>query len=151
MAVGFYDGDESILALCLMVWPIVVLIALAMWAGNKLKHMNTQDVISAIIRSEHGWAVAEQFEVTWDNRSVESVEQQNSNAMDYIVSTINSLIKYNEVFSEDTIEELQQYVDEIKEAYDEINANDEGPEYDSAGFTEDDRIVNGQYRVIDNK
>ena len=113
--------------------------------------MNTQDVISAIIRSEHGWAVAEQFEVTWDNRSVESIEQQNSNAMDYIVSTINSLIKYNEVFSEDTIEELQQYVDEIKEAYDEINANDEGPEYDSAGFTEDDRIVNGQYRVIDNK
>ncbi len=38
MAVGFYDGDESILALCLMVWPIVVLIALAMWTGKKLKH-----------------------------------------------------------------------------------------------------------------
>ena len=113
--------------------------------------MNTQDVISAIIRSEHGWAVAEQFEVTWDNRSVESIEQQNSNAMDYIVSTINDLIKYNEVFSEDTIDELQQYVDEIKEAYDEINNDDEGPEYDSAGFTEDDRIVNGQYRVISNE
>jgi len=113
--------------------------------------MNTQDVISAIIRSEHGWAVAEQFEVTWDNRSVESIEQQNSNAMDYIVSTINDLIKYNEVFSEDTIDELQQYVDEIKEAYDEINGEDEGPEYDSAGFTEDDRIVNGQYRVISNE
>ena len=30
------------------------------------------------------------------------------------------------------------------------NDDDEdlGPEYDSAGFTEDDRIVNGQYRVI---
>jgi hypothetical protein len=25
---------------------------------------------------------------------------------------------------------------------------DFGPEYDSAGFTEDDRIVNGQYNVI---
>ena len=25
------------------------------------------------------------------------------------------------------------------------------PEYDSAGFTEDDRIVNGQYRVISNE
>ena len=113
--------------------------------------MNTQDVISAIIRSEHGWAVAEQFEVTWDNRSVESIEQQNSNAMDYIMDTVNDLIKYSEVFNEDTIDELQQYVDEIKEAYDEINANDEGPEYDSAGFTEDDRIVNGQYRVISNE
>lgn len=28
---------------------------------------------------------------------------------------------------------------------------DEGPEHDGAGFTEDDRIVNGQYRVVDNK
>jgi hypothetical protein len=25
---------------------------------------------------------------------------------------------------------------------------EDGPEYDSAGFTEDDRIVNGQYNVI---
>lgn len=113
--------------------------------------MNIQEVVESIIRSEHGWAVAEQFEVTWDNRSADSVEQQNSNAIDYIISTINDLIKYNEVFNEDTIEELQQYVNDIKEAYDEINANDEGPEYDSAGFTEDDRIVNGQYRVISNE
>ena len=26
---------------------------------------------------------------------------------------------------------------------------DEGPEYDGAGFSEEDRIVNGEYRVID--
>jgi len=26
---------------------------------------------------------------------------------------------------------------------------DEGPEYDSAGFTDEDRVVNGEYRVID--
>ena len=31
------------------------------------------------------------------------------------------------------------------------NNEDDGPEYDSAGFTEDDRIVNGQYRVISNE
>jgi hypothetical protein len=33
------------------------------------------------------------------------------------------------------------------------NAIDEEiePEYDSAGFTEDDRIVNGQYRVVSNE
>jgi hypothetical protein len=30
------------------------------------------------------------------------------------------------------------------------NNDDDEPEYDSAGFTEDDRIVNGQYRVISN-
>ena len=113
--------------------------------------MNIQEVVEAIITSKHGWAVAEQFEVTWDNRSVDSIEQQNSNAMDYIMSTVEDLINDNEVFNEDTIEELQQYLDDIKEAYDKIKANDEGPEYDSAGFTEDDRIVNGQYRVISNE
>lgn len=113
--------------------------------------MNLKQVVNAVINSEHGWAVAEQFESTWDDRSADNVSEQNSNAMDYIMDTINDLIKYNEAFNEDAIDELQQYVDEIKEAYDEINGDDEGPEYDSAGFTEDDRIVNGQYRVISNE
>jgi hypothetical protein len=36
---------------------------------------------------------------------------------------------------------LEKYNNELKE-------EDLGPEYDSAGFTEDDRIVNGQYMVI---
>jgi len=27
---------------------------------------------------------------------------------------------------------------------------DEGPEYDSAGFTEEDRVVNGQYKTNEN-
>jgi hypothetical protein len=87
--------------------------------------MNIQEVVETIIKSEHGWAVAEQFEVTWDNRSADSVEQQNSNAMDYIMSTVEDLINDNEVFNEDTIEELQQYLDDIKEAYDEINNENE--------------------------
>jgi len=113
--------------------------------------MNLEQVVSAVINSEHGWAVAEQFESTWDDRSADNVSEQNSNAMGYIMDTVNDLIKYNEAFNEDAIDELQQYVDEIKEAYDEINGDDEGPEYDSAGFTEDDRIVNGQYRVISNE
>jgi hypothetical protein len=50
-----------------------------------------------------------------------------------------------------------QLLDKIQTAlYDEANrldkiiADDE-PEYDSAGFTEDDRIVNGQYKVISNE
>jgi len=38
IAIGFYDGDESILALCLIAWPIVILIALAMWVGSELRH-----------------------------------------------------------------------------------------------------------------
>jgi hypothetical protein len=33
----------------------------------------------------------------------------------------------------------------------ELERSEEEPEYDGAGFSEEDRIVNGQYRVIDNK
>jgi hypothetical protein len=33
---------------------------------------------------------------------------------------------------------------------DEWNVDNNEPEYDGAGFTEDDRIVNGEYRVINN-
>ena len=46
---------------------------------------------------------------------------------------------------DDVINDSKLYKQLIQtcEQYDE----DLGPEYDSAGFTEDDRIVNGQYRA----
>jgi hypothetical protein len=43
--------------------------------------------------------------------------------------------------------ELQKSVDAFFNEIDYMNEDDE-PEYDSAGFTEEDRIVEGQYRVI---
>ncbi len=46
----------------------------------------------------------------------------------------------------DELDEAIQYIDEVVEKYKD---EDDGPEYDSAGFTEDDRIVNGQYRNLD--
>ena len=112
--------------------------------------MNIYEIAEAIIYKQHGWAVAEQFEVTWDNRSVDSVAEQNMNAMDYIKSTIESLT-YSDAFNEDAIDELNQYLLDINAALEYIAMHDDGPEYDSAGFTEDDRIVNGQYRVISNE
>ena len=33
----------------------------------------------------------------------------------------------------------------------ELERGEEEPEYDGAGFSEEDRVVNGEYRVIDNK
>lgn len=42
----------------------------------------------------------------------------------------------------------QKDVDAFFNEIDYMN-EDLGPEYDSAGFTDDDRIVNGQYRVLD--
>lgn len=41
---------------------------------------------------------------------------------------------------------MDEMLDIVKNAIDE----EIEPEYDSAGFTEDDRIVNGQYRVLPN-
>lgn len=45
---------------------------------------------------------------------------------------------------------LHNEANRIDDVIDEVNEEIE-PEYDSAGFTEDDRIVNGQYRVISNE
>jgi hypothetical protein len=58
-----------------------------------------------------------------------------------------------------SLDEALEYVSKFNaEQYDKErdilkNAIDEEvePEYDGAGFTEDDRIVNGQYRVISNE
>ena len=51
---------------------------------------------------------------------------------------------------------VNQIADKIRDeidlkVYEMDNTEDDEPEYDSAGFTEDDRIVNGQYRVISNE
>ena len=43
----------------------------------------------------------------------------------------------------------QTRIDSIKNEL--VQLEDVGPEYDSAGFTEDDRIVNGQYKTNENE
>lgn len=56
---------------------------------------------------------------------------------------------------EDQNMDWESLIDDINDTFKHVeiedNYDDEGPEYDSAGFTEDDRIVNGQYRVISNE
>jgi hypothetical protein len=42
----------------------------------------------------------------------------------------------------------QTKIDSLKSKINELE--DEGPEYDSAGFTEEDRVVNGEYKTNDN-
>ena len=54
------------------------------------------------------------------------------------------------------VDSLNEIIDKVRDEIDMViykmdSNEDDGPEYDSAGFTEDDRIVNGQYRVISNK
>jgi hypothetical protein len=74
----------------------------------------------------------------------------------------------NEPLSEDEQAYKRRLVDVCKEIIEEYELNkmsddewgfdivelergEEEPEYDGAGFSEEDRIVNGEYRVIDNK
>ena len=68
---------------------------------------------------------------------------------------LGKVLKLNEVNLVNTslVEQIRDKVrDEIDMMeYENESNEDDGPEYDSAGFTEDDRIVNGQYRVISNE
>ena len=72
------------------------------------------------------------------------LSQQELNELYYCIETIN-----RRDFRPDMSERLNLLGDKIgEEVYQLAKEEDDlGPEYDSAGFTEDDRIVNGQYRV----
>lgn len=41
------------------------------------------------------------------------------------------------------------FENEFDDDYSTDDSDDEGPEYDSAGFTEEDRIINGQHMVVE--
>ena len=66
---------------------------------------------------------------------------------------LDCLSAMNNKLSESESLYKERLVDVCKEIIDEYELNkmsdDEGPEYDGAGFSEEDRVVNGQYRVID--
>jgi len=59
--------------------------------------MDIETIISGVIESQHGWAVAEQFVDTWNG---EDFEKQNINALTYIKYTVNDLIN-SDIFNED--------------------------------------------------
>jgi hypothetical protein len=73
-------------------------------------------IIKAIINSEHGWAVADQFEATFDGQSF---EEQNSNALRYIRNTMRYNILGNDVFSDEAMNELREYYDKLAEYLEE--------------------------------
>ena len=63
-------------------------------------------LVKGLITSAHGWAVADQFE---DSFNGESFEEQNSNALVYIKGAVQGLIS-SRLLSEDATEELQEYL-----------------------------------------
>ena len=90
---------------------------------------------------------------------------RNVSSIEYFTKELNKSIELRDkiqtaLYTEaKELDEAIEYVRNFKaEQYDKErdilkNVIDEEiePEYDSAGFTEDDRIVNGQYRVISNE
>lgn len=73
-----------------------------------------ENVVEAIINKEHGWAVAEQFESTWSDRSEENFSEQNSNALDYILHTIRGILR-SDILSQDAVEEIESYKESLEE------------------------------------
>jgi len=81
----------------------------------KSKVMDIQVIAEALIYREHGWAVAEQFTTTWDDRDVVTFGEQNETALGYIYGTISELIESNSL-NEDAIDELEEYLDKMDDA-----------------------------------
>ena len=71
--------------------------------------METVDLVKAVVNSEHGWAVADQFEVTFNG---ESFEEQNSNALRYIKGVVEDIL-HSKILSEDTHDELHTYTENL--------------------------------------
>ena len=73
--------------------------------------MYTVDLVKAIINSKHGWAVADQFEATFND---EAFEEQNYNALEYIRESVESILRSN-LLSDDAQDELQTYRDDLED------------------------------------
>ena len=71
--------------------------------------METVDLVKAVVNSEHGWAVAEQFEDTFNG---ESFEEQNHNALRFIKGVVEDIL-YSKILSEDAHDELHVYKENL--------------------------------------
>jgi hypothetical protein len=77
---------------------------------------------------------------------MKTLEEQIKEMQDRLNKLENNLTERSEEFEPCCIAECDCGCDEP-----ETEVNDDGPEYDSAGFTYEDRVVDGQYRVRDNE
>ena len=74
--------------------------------------MDTSELVKSVVNSEHGWAVAEQFEKTYNNE--EKFEEANFNALRYIKGVIDDIL-YSKLLNADAHNELHEYRDELEE------------------------------------
>jgi len=74
--------------------------------------LTVKDIAQAFINSQHGWAVAEQFESIYDDLSEENLMKQNPNALRYIKDCLTELVR-SKVFNEDSSDELVEIATEL--------------------------------------
>lgn len=74
--------------------------------------MELVNLVSAVVNAQHGWAVRDQFEDTFQGG--QSFEDQNSNALLYIRGTLRDILDSG-LLSEDAFDELQSYVDDLSD------------------------------------
>jgi hypothetical protein len=67
--------------------------------------METVDLVKAVINLHHGWAVADQFEATFEGQSF---EEQNINALRYIRGVVEDIL-HSKILSEDAHDEVHVY------------------------------------------
>jgi hypothetical protein len=72
--------------------------------------METVDLVKAVVNLHHGWAVADQFEVTFNGD--EPFEEQNSNALRYIKGVVEDIL-HSKILSEDAHDELHTYTENL--------------------------------------
>ncbi len=71
--------------------------------------ITTLEIVKAFINSHHGWAVADQFE---DSYNGQSFEEQNYDALHDIHHILQELVE-SDVLSDSAINELQSYSDDL--------------------------------------
>ena len=76
-----------------------------------MNFITTSEVVKAFIDSHHGWAVAEQFEDSFNNGDFEA---QNTNALEYIAEAIEDLIESN-CLSNGCNTELSSYLEDLND------------------------------------
>lgn len=99
--------------------------------------MTAVDFIKAIVTAQHGWAVADQFESTFDNPSPSNFSEKNQDALDLIKETIEDLFDSN-LLSGELIDELSYYLDCMEgieeEASDDFDDGFEDYDYNKGLF-----------------
>jgi len=76
-----------------------------------------ETILEAIINGEHGWAVAHQFEATFNGD--EPFEEQNMNALGYIRDCLKYDVMRSGVFNDDAMRLIEEYYNKLVEYLEE--------------------------------